>query len=350
MLSRTTITTLALALAGGGLWTLSGTKLSETRGFEYQPNPLGIKRSPYGQVLAMAIQTPIDADWHGGLEIHDHAEGGCGGCGSHDHDHHSAPETAEHDHHDHSECEHDGCDHDHHSPAVAEHDHSDDDHSDHDHGCDGCGHDHGADEHAKAGNKEVALLDRLQSAVSQRTNPNAPTEGHKLYLRQEIEKKLRFAYELDPSHYANYNCYHLFVTQSELGTHGLPEEDVTNMVESLADYTIRYCLKEQVDPRPALTAASAACNVLERMVTSKVYDPEKGDLKLMRDRLELIDLCVQQHFTLLEKFVEDGSFAMLSAQRQQEILTRSKFTMKLREAAEETIIRLETQASTADAS
>ncbi|MBK1827048.1 hypothetical protein [Haloferula rosea] len=343
MLSRTTITTLALALAGGGLWTLSGTKLSETRGFEFQPNPLGIKRSPYGQVLAMAIQTPIDADWHGGLEIHDHAEGGCGGCGDHDHDHHSAPETAEHDHHDHSDCDHGDCGHDHHSPEVAEHDHSD-----HEDGSGGCGHDHGTDKHADADNKQVALLDRLQSAVSQRTNPNAPTEGHKLYLRKEIEKKLRFAYELDPSHYANYNCYHLFITQRQLGTHGLPDEQVFEMVQNLADYTIRYCLTEKNDPRPALTASSAAYNVLERMLNTT--DGEYS-FDTMRKQLATMDFCIQRHFELLDSFINDGSFANLSSMRQEEILTRSKFAVKLRDSAQEAINRRERdQTSTADAS
>ena len=71
MNARTHITTAALALAGAGMWHYAGTALNEEGRFENQPNPLGIKRSPYGQVLAMAIQTPIDGDWHGGLQVRD---------------------------------------------------------------------------------------------------------------------------------------------------------------------------------------------------------------------------------------------------------------------------------------
>ena len=317
MLTRSTITTLALAIAGGGLWSVSGSRLADSNGFDYQPNPLGIKRSPYGQVLAMAIQTPIDADWHGGLEIHEHQ--GCGhGCD-----------------HDHGSCDHHGCDHDHeHSPVAHKEE-----------------HDEVHDEHGPVNpdNTGLALLDRLSETVSQRTNPNPPTPGHQLYLRQEIEKKLRFAYELDPSHYANYNCYHLFITQRELGTHGLPEAEVTRMIGELADYTIRYCLTEQNDPRPALTAASAAYNVLERYLTLNEGRP--GDFATMRGQLQLMDLCLARHFDLLEAFIEDGSFEKLSSQRQEEILTRSKFATKLRDAAEKAIQRQENQEPlTADAS
>jgi len=315
MLTRTTITTIALALAGGAMWSFSGIKLAEDEGFAYKPNPLGIKRSPYGQVLAMAIQTPIDADWHGGLEIHDHDhEGG------HSHDHGHGHGDHGHGDHDHDSCDHDSCDHD---------------HGDHDHG-----------DEPSAPEEDIALLARLERAVSKRNNPNPPTKGHKVYLRQEIEKKLRFAYELDPSHYANYNCYHLFLTQASLGTHGLPQEEVAKMVESLADYTVRYCLAEQNDPRPALTAASAASNVVEQMLTAQSEDYEK-----MRKHLGIMEACIQQHFKLLEKFIEDGSFAKLSSQRQEEILTRSKFALKVHEAAEEAIKRRTSpETATADAS
>lgn len=191
-------------------------------------------------------------------------------------------------------------------------------------------------------------MTRLEKTVTKRTNPNPPTQGHQIYLRQEIEKKLRFAYDLDPSHYANYNCYHLFITQRQLGTHGLPDEEVSKMIETLADYTIRFCLAEQEDPRPALTASSAAYNVLERMLTV-----ENGTytIEQMRQQLGTMEFCLQRHFALLDQFIENGSFALLSGMRQEEILTRSKFAIKLRDSAQEAINRRENpETSTADAS
>lgn len=334
MNARTHITTAALALAGAGMWYFAGTALNEAGRFENQPNPLGIKRSPYGQVLAMAIQTPIDGDWHGGLEVHDHDHtGSCDHHGAHaePEDHHASCDHGDcgHDHHasDHGDCDHGGCDHS--KPASHK-----DAHAGHDHdGCDGCGG-CGADSPAP----EHSLLNRLELAVSRRTNPNPPTAGHQFYLRREIEKKLRFAYELDPSHYANYNSYHLFLTQRQLGTSALPREQVRENANALADHTIRYCLRESHDPRPALTATSAAYNVLEQMLLA-----EEGDFTIdnMRKQLEVIDFCILQHVELLNASIENGHWELLSPQRQQEVLDRSKFSMKLRDSAVKAIERRE---------
>ena len=299
MNARTHMTTAALALAGAGMWYFAGTTLNEEGRFENQPNPLGIKRSPYGQVLAMAIQTPIDGDWHGGLEVHDHDSDG----GHHhgDHDHHAS------------------------------------DHGDHDHAHSGCGTESPA--------PKGSLLNRLEFAVSKRTNPNPPTPGHQFYLRREIEKKLRFAYELDPSHYANYNSYHLFITQQQLGTSALPQEQVRENAAALADHTIRYCLREPNDPRPALTAASAAYNVLEQMLLAEDGSQTPSG---MHKQLGVIDFCIARHIELLNASLENGQWDLLSPQRQQEVLDRSKFSMKLRESAVQAIqLREADQHSTA---
>lgn len=321
MNARTHITTAAIALAGAGMWYAAGSSLENGGHFESQPNPLGIKRSPYGQVLAMAIQTPIDGDWHGGLEIHDHAHGeGCESC-----DHHAEPVVA--DAHDHDgDCDHD---HDH---GVCEHDHGD---------SEACGH--GCEDHDAASGE--SLLDHLTLAVSQRTNPNPPTAGHQFYLRREIEKKLRFAYELDPSHFANYNSYHLFLTQRQLGTRHVSVESTREAAFDLADHTIRYCLRESSDPRPALTAASAAYNVLEQMLLA---DEDVYSLEEMAEQLGVVDFCIKRHIELLEASVRSGQLELLSPQRQAELLDRSTFTRKLRESAATAIHqRVSDQQSTA---
>jgi len=312
MNARTLVATSALAFAGAGLWAVAGGRLEQTGGFDYQPNPLGLKRSPYGQVLAMAIQAPIDADWHGGIELHG------SGCGHSD---------CEHEHHSHSG----DCDHEDHEVELAQH-------AEHHHDCDDphCGHDH-SDTEAPS-----SLLERLHLAVTRRTNPNPPTPGHKFYLRGEIEKKLRFAYELDPSHYANYNAYHLFLTHNELGTSGESYDAASLHAASLAKATIRYCLADQNDPRPALTAASAAYNILEIMVSR----PADHEIAAMREQLGVLDFCLHRHFELLDASTRDGSWSLLSQMRQNEVLERSKLTLKLREAADKTIARLEKESAT----
>jgi len=292
MTTRSAITTSALALAGIGLWSLSSSELRQDQRFDYQPNPLGLKMSPYGQVLAMAIQAPIDQDWHGGLEVHEH--------GDHDHDHaHDHGHAHGHTHH--HEHDHDSAQAEPPFPAAS------------------------------------GLLARLDSAVSQRTNPNAPTRAHRLYIRREIERKLRFAYQLDPSHYANYNAYHLFLVYHELGTSGRSYEQSRPAAFELADRTIRYCLRESLDPRPALTGAAAADNVLQMMLSA----PERYSTREMRERLALLDHCLTRHFELFEDYAARGLLAKLSEQRRQEIADRSHFALKMRATAEETILRLE---------
>lgn len=322
----TTITTCTLALVGLGMAWHAGGELHRGGHLENKPNPLGLKMSPYGQVIAMAIQAPIDDDWHGALEIHDMpgAETEC-------------PETqiASEDHgHDHGTCEHSacsGCDHDDHSTcshdeAVASH---------HGHQCSdpSCSHDPGE---ATPG-KDEGIVDRLSRAVKKRTNPNPPTVGHQLYIRREIEKKFRFAYELDPSHYANYAVYHLFLLHNELGTSNEGYDASTVFATDLAERTIRYCLRETTDPRPALTAAAAAYNILEIMFTR----PDGHTTSEMREQLAVLDFCLKRHFDLLEEADRSGVWAKISEARQNEIFGRSRLTIKLREAAEKTIIRFE---------
>lgn len=293
MNSRTTIVTACLAVSGAAMATFAGSRLAQDGQFDFQPNPLGLMRSPYGQVIAMAIQSPIDKDWHGGLEIH-----GMPDASGHVHDEH-----CDHDHAD--EHEHDAC---------------------------SCGHDHDAVE------TNSPLLVRLDHATAERTNPNAPTEAHKFYLRAQIEKKLRFAYNLDPSHYANYNSYHLFLTQMDLGTIAVSATERRDLVIGLADRTIRYCLTEQSDPRPSLTAASAAYNIVEQMFTAEEGTYTSAQ---MRDQLEVMDFCLHRHFKLLDEATTSGSWALLSPQRQDEVLKRSTLLMKLRDAALGSLARKE---------
>src|SRR5690606_6672564 len=128
----------------------------------FTPNPLGIKMSPYGQVFAMAVQAPIDSDWNAR-----NAKGG-----------HS--------------CSEEHCDHPSHDAQAS-----------------------AADSNPAS---NAPLIARLEAAAKEQTNPRPPTPAHEFYLRQEVEKRLRFAWTLAPSHYANYHSYHLFLSESSVGT------------------------------------------------------------------------------------------------------------------------------------
>lgn len=271
----------ALAVAGVALWSFGAHKLAAGKDFDFQPNPLGIKQSPYGQVIALAVQGGIDSDWHG-------------------------VESA----------------------------------SGKEHYCTDCGHSHGAEDESckpKELSQPNSLLGRIETAVTERTNSRPPTPGHKFYLRRQVEDRLKFAYNLDPSNYANYNAYHLFLTEPSVGTRPM----ITKKVIDLAETTVSYCLNEDSDPRPALTAASATANILELMFVHK----EGFQIEQMKNQLNRLDWMLSKHRVLSARWQETGELERLSEARRLEMEERYKFITKVRDAAEKTIERLSAPSS-----
>src|SRR5690606_17683584 len=118
----------------------------------------------------------------------------------------------------------------------------------------------------------------------------------KFYLRRQAEDKLRLAYELDPSNYANYNSYHLFLTEPSVGTRKV----LTNQIIDLAAKTYRNGMSEELDPRPALTAAAAAGNILELMFI------HRGNFTVdqMKSQLACLDQAIARHQALAVKWIE----------------------------------------------
>lgn len=287
MNSRNIVINISLAVTGVALWSFGASRLAAGGDLDFRPNPLGLKMSPYGQVIALAVQGGIDSDWHGANARTDGKV--CDTCG-HDHD-----EEAAGDHCDESA-----------GSSIATSDQS--------------------------------LVQRLETAVSERTNPRPATRGHKFYLRRQVEDRLRFAFELDPSNYANYNSYHLFLTEPAVGTRRV----LTGRVVELARLTISYSLREESDPRPALTAASAAGNILELMFLHR----QNHTIAEMQEQLQILDFSLEHHRQLATRWIETGDFQRLSAARQSEMLERLRFVTKVRDAASTTIERL--SASTPD--
>jgi hypothetical protein len=266
-----------LALAGAALWSYGAKELAGAGDFNYFPNPLGLKMSPYGQVIAIAAQGGISSDWHA-VEV-----SGAGVVKKRE------------------KCS--------------------------------CGHDHSGDPHdpCESGGPK-SLLTKLEEAVTERTNARPATDAHKKYLRRQIEDRLRTAYELDPSNYANYNSYHLFLTEPQVGTRPI----LTDKVLALANHTIGYCLREEHDPRPALTAASASASILELMFLHK----QNYSLDQMREELKRLDYSLARHHELTDRWIESGEYGRLSPARQYEIEERLTFVTKVRNACVATIERL----------
>lgn len=278
------VLSLLLLGAGAGAWALSVQSLTREPDLRIPPNPLGLKRSPYGEVLAMAMQSPINLVWHSGVTGHEH--------------HHHAPGEP---------CNEEQHEHDHEETVAA------------------------APSTGSLGFYQ-AYLSELNDAAELRTNHKATTEAHRFAMRRKVEDQLRFAYELDPSHYGNYNAYHFFLTQPTLGT----RPELTRQAMTLTEDTIEYCLSRNDDPRPALTAAAA----IENELLIFFSDSARYPLSEMRRKLGLLDTSLARHRELRKQWVQSGNWNLISPARQEEIDERYRFALKLRDAAAATIQRL----------
>lgn len=297
---------ITLGVLIGGIACIGASTPAVRDQFDFKPNPFSLYRSPYGQVIAMAMQTPVDRYWHGGIEsgghahTHSHAEGEhCEEC---DHDHES------HDH-DHENCAH--CEEE---KALA------------------------AEQAKNKGN----LLDRTQKFITdlnrkagERTNPRTTSKAHQFYLRRQVENKLRFAYDLDPTNYGNYAAYLFFLMEPGMGTRPVLSKDAS----LLCDQTIRRCLEEQNDPRPALTAAAAADNLLKLIIIT----PENFTEQYANTALTAFDASIARYDQLAARMKEDGTWDAISPQRHAEIEERRHFLEKLRKTNQIAISRLATE-------
>jgi hypothetical protein len=281
-MSRLLTHAISIGLIGGGIiaGSFAARSLFAHSDWDVPLNPLGINGSPYGEVLAMAMQGQID----------NHFKGAMGG-GTRPHE--ASKET-----------------------AVS----------------------HSAADQSLGGRFEnlLASLDRVAEI---RTNPKSISETHKRYLRRQVEDKLRFAYQLDPAHYANYNSLHFFLTEPELGTH--PE--LTPSAAKLAEDTIQYCLKQDNDPRPALTAAAATSNILELMFNDHLNSKPNFSTIQMHQYLKLLDHCIARYIEISRAWDQSKNWDLLSHQRITECDERFNFICHFRDSAEATIRRFEGQ-------
>ncbi len=277
-MSRIITHALTASLMGVGVfaWASAGRPLVNNADLEVPLNPLGINGSPYGEVFAMAMQGPIDTYFHGAMNS--------GACRHESHETTNVPKS---------------------SPAE--------------------------------GGRFENLLASLDKVAEIRTNPKSASDAHKRYLRRQVEDKLRFAYQLDPAHYANYNSLHFFLTEPQLGT----RPELTPSSAKLAEDMIQYCLKQDNDPRPALTAAAATSNILELMFNDQANSSPKFNTDQMRQYLKLLDFCIVRYVSMSQQWDKSKNWELLSPQRITECEDRFSFISRMRDAAEETILRFE---------
>jgi len=279
---------------GALVMALAGPPLARHDALDFPVNPLGVNRSPYGEVIAMAMQAPIDTLWHQG-EIARHA----GAVVDAQSNAPCPPGTA---------CSHTGC-----QPAPAR----------------------VSSSTPSWNTRFLQFLETLDHASTARTNRVPASAAHDFHIRRQIEKQLRFAYRLDPSHYGNYNSYHFFLTEPAVGTHRI----LTPAAASLANETIEYSLAEPIDPRPSLTAAAAATNVLHIMFADQQSDNPSFTVPQMRECLDLLNHAIARHLALRESWTAAGLDELVSPMRILEMDERLRFILRIRDAAETTVAR-----------
>lgn len=287
MKSHSTI--LSTALIGFGVlgMVVMSHGLHENKEIDVPLNVLGIKRSPYGEVIAMAMQGPIDSYW-GVVEGRGNPES----------------DSSENRQLDHLKSQQ--------QRAIYD--------------------------YTSWNDRLRLMLEELAMGLEERTNAFAASDAHKFYLRRKIEKKLRFAYELDPAHYGNYNAYHFFLTEPQVGTRPV----LTQEAAYLADQTIQYCMSRRVDPREALTAAAAAGNILELMLNdynANQDKPSQFNHAQMRVVLQVMDQAIRLYLQMAENWIEQDLWINLSEHRINEANERFVFIKKIR-ASHESAIRL----------
>ena len=319
-MSRIPSIAITTGLIGSGVlaWAFAGRPLLANPDLNAPLNPLGINGSPYGEVFAMAMQSPIDNYFHAGMggESHNHAPGEtCSDASAHEHEH---DESCKHEHHEHDEtCEHG---HDDHASSLA-----------------------GDCQKSPALNVRLGnLLSSLDQVREVRTNPKAcqrsaqtppppPGRGQtplRLSTRSRPLRELQLAALLPHG--------------TAVGT----RPELTPSAAKLAQDTIDYCLKQDNDPRPALTAAAAATNILHLMFADRHNATPKYTTTQMRQCLGLLDHCLARYDLIAKQWDQSKNWDLLSPMRITECEERLSFITKIREAAEKTIIRLETNPKT----
>lgn len=289
-------------IAGVALWGGYAQRFNSEGKFEYEPNVACIKGSPYGKVLALAMQGSIDFYWHKGVS-HDHSE----------------VLAAENPHHE--GCA-DGCDHDH------EHDFKTVTETQHEHGEDcGCGS-HGGQTQVVRQEAEPLreraknLIKKMAASAHRRTDDRPISPAHEKYIQGVTEDKLRLAYELDPTNYTNYGNLHLFIATTTYGRESANDEKAVK----LARKTLELCKRDQVDPASWVTAASAAYNIIYYI--GRHHD--HFTIPEAKASLAEFDYCIGRYRELLELAVEEGR--IVSEDRYNEMTERVRYLSKLREA------------------
>lgn len=287
-------------LIGMGLWVGLSVHFDSEDKLSYEPNPVTVKGSPYGKVLALAMQGPIDIYWHSG-QSHEHAE-----ALNVEHEHQDGTSHSHADHaHDHG--------HDHpHEPALEVASESTTDES----------RELAEKKHKPLHTRAKEKLKLMEATGHRKTDGSPISPAHRKYLQSVTEDKLVLAYELDPTNYTNYGNLHLFVATTTFGKS--PADD--NKAVALAEKTLVACKSDTTDPASWVTAMSAAYNIIYHIGQYH----EAFTVVEAKASLKEFDDSFAKYEELLDDAVANGR--IVSVARLEELNERVRYMKKLRYA------------------
>ena len=266
---------------GLALFVLASRSLREKDAFDYTPNIVSIKGSPYGKVLAFALQGPIDVYWHQGA--------------SHSDSESNASEKEKGEDGDQTK--------------------SDDENS------------HGEEIVERNVNLPIRLrgkdhIKKMIGASHRNTRGKPLSAEHQKFLQGVTEDKVRFSYELDPKNYTNYSNYHFFLAHSNLGHR---EADELGALE-LSKKTLELCKRDLVDPASWLTASLAAYDISYGMT----HEYDKYSHKEHMEQLAEIEYCNMKYEEVCDQAIVEKRIYSLA--KIKEMNARYRFLVKLKEA------------------
>jgi hypothetical protein len=273
-------------LLGVALWIGMAQKFDSEDRLSYNPNVACVKGSPYGKVFALAMQGPID------FYNHDHG---------HEHDQvHQFDHVYDYDdgHGNDERC----------FESIAERD--------------VVAPSNVVEVNIPVVEKAQLVIKQMEANTHRKTNDEPLSIVHRQHLQGEIEDKLRFAYELDPTNYTNYGNYHLFLYTSSFGRATADEEAAL----SLARHTYSLCMLDTMDPASSVTAASAAYNIISHIGRHH----SNYSISEAKQSLENFDHCIDQYFNILSAALLEGR--VIPQSRLAEMKERVSYLSKLRKA------------------
>jgi hypothetical protein len=288
-MKKDTLISTSLIVAGGILSALCVQSMETGGQLKDSGNPFAIQRSAYGKLFARLSETTIDRVWHLGVEqIVPHYMSGI----------------------EHGDSE----------ATVKKEDTPSGSHEIIARSAEDIAATKAANQKTPIDKGKRWIQDRV-IAQHTRTNPNSLSQQHLATVYHDIEELLLRSFKMDPTHYAAYDSYHMFLTTYDFG--GNPH--LKKQAILIANVAISAAQGETEDPEPWLTAAAAGMNLylLECTPFNEAGKPIPLDV-LVKYR-DLIGNCMAHFEEVQSRAEENGNWDRLSLDRQMEISQRAHF-------------------------